>query len=76
MAEGKSGSGGIWAEAARVGLGVLQWPPDVFWRATPAELRLALEGRFGRSGAAAPLDRAELGALARRFPDRHGNSGH
>lgn len=60
---------GIWAEAARVALGLLQWSPEVFWRATPAELRLAIAGRMGRNGAVAPLDRAELAALARRFPD-------
>lgn len=61
--------GGIWAEAARVALGLLHWPPEVFWRATPAELRLAIAGRMARSGAVAPLDRGELTVLARRFPD-------
>lgn len=59
----------IWVEAARIALGILQWPPETFWAATPQELRLALEGRFGWIAEAAPLGRAELATLRRRFPD-------
>jgi len=54
-------------------MGVLRWPPDVFWNATPAELYLAFEGMTGRAFAgieAAPLTRAELEALIALFPDR------
>lgn len=58
------------AAAARVAMGLLQWPPEVFWRATPAELRLALEGRIQGPRADPPVDRAELTALCRRFPDQ------
>lgn len=54
--------------AARIATGVLGWPPEQFWRATPQELRLAIEGRLGR-GAAADFGRADLAALMARFPD-------
>ncbi len=53
--------------AARVATGVLGWTPDTFWNATLAELRLAIEGRFGTTpavGVAADLER-----LMREFPD-------
>ena len=61
----------ICEDAARLATGLLGWPPDVFWRATPQDLRLALEGRLGRVRAArAGLGKAELAALMARFPDK------
>ncbi|MGE7206455.1 phage tail assembly chaperone [Sphingomonas sp. NPDC019816] len=49
---------------------VLGWPPDRFWRATPAELHglvAALTGA-GRGGSD-PLPRATLARLREMFPD-------
>lgn len=54
--------------AARIATGVLGWPPEQFWQATPQDLRLAIEGRLGL-GAASDFGRAELAALMARFPD-------
>jgi uncharacterized phage protein (TIGR02216 family) len=51
----------------RLALGVIGWPPDVFWRATPRELAAALDGRFGRTSA--PVDRAALDRLMAAYPD-------
>jgi uncharacterized phage protein (TIGR02216 family) len=51
-----------------LGLGVLRWSPDAFWRATPAELAAALEGIAGRR--AEPPARADLARLMAAFPDR------
>lgn len=56
------------ADAARLAMGLLGWPPETFWRATPQDLRLALEGRLGRSGEA-EFGRADLARLMVRFPD-------
>jgi hypothetical protein len=53
--------------AARLATGGLGWTPATFWAATPAELRLALEGRFG--GATMPLGAAELARLRERLSD-------
>jgi uncharacterized phage protein (TIGR02216 family) len=53
--------------AARVATGVLGWPPDRFWDSTPADLRLAIEGRFGATPAAGMA--ADLERLMREFPD-------
>lgn len=58
----------ICAEAARVATGLLGWSPEEFWRATPQDLRLAVEGRLGRSETAG-FGQAELAALMARFPD-------
>lgn len=49
-----------------LGLGVLRWSPDTFWRATPRELRAALGGP-GRPVAPAGAD--DLARLMRAFPD-------
>jgi uncharacterized phage protein (TIGR02216 family) len=49
------------------GLGVLKLSPDQFWRMTPRELALALEGVHGR--APEPLTRGAFAALMERFPD-------
>nr|WP_293423504.1 rcc01693 family protein [Phreatobacter sp.] len=56
-----------WDDALRLALGVIGWPPDVFWRATPRELAAALEGRLGRIGM--PVDRPALDRLMAAYPD-------
>lgn len=56
-----------WDDALRLALGVIGWPPDTFWRATPRELAAALEGRLGRIGA--PADRGALDRLMAAYPD-------
>jgi hypothetical protein len=33
--------------AARAALGLLGWPAEIFWQATPADLLLVLEARLG-----------------------------
>jgi hypothetical protein len=53
--------------AARVATGVLGWSPNQFWGATLADLRLAIEGRFGATPAAGMS--ADLERLMREFPD-------
>ncbi len=58
-----------WDDVLAFGLGVLRWPPDVFWRATPRELAAALRGMRGRAGAE-PLGRADLHDLMTLFPDQ------
>ena len=55
-----------WPGLMRAGLRGLGLRPDEFWALTPAELLLML----GEAGAAAPLNRARLDALAAAFPDR------
>lgn len=56
--------------AGRVATGLLGWPPDHFWAATPAELALAIEGRIGVGvEACAPLDAGSLQRLMREMPD-------
>jgi uncharacterized phage protein (TIGR02216 family) len=47
---------------------LLGWSPDSFWRATPAELRTALEALVGPREQ--PLGRREMDALRERFPDQ------
>ena len=56
-----------WKDAIGFGLGVLKLPPETFWRMTPRELAAAIEAVRGRNGA--PLPRARLDELMRRFPD-------
>jgi uncharacterized phage protein (TIGR02216 family) len=46
---------------------LLGWSPSSFWRATPAELRAALEALAGPQ--AAVLAKDEMRALMERFPD-------
>ena len=52
---------------------VLGWSPDVFWRATPAELGAVLGALAGLEGAgpegAAPPDAREIARLKEMFPD-------
>lgn len=51
----------------RLALGRLGWTPQAFWLSTPRELAAALEGAFGRTGAAA--DRPMLDRLMAAYPD-------
>lgn len=55
-----------WAALMRAGLRDLGLAPEVFWRLTPAELRLMLDAE----DRAAPLTRARLDELVAAFPDR------
>ena len=50
---------------------VFGWPPDVFWRATPAELGAVAVAAAVTAGAgeAAPPDAATLARLKEAFPD-------
>lgn len=55
-------------------MGVLRWPPETFWRATPTELAMAIRGLGGNGGAGrgsavSALSLAELDVLVARFPD-------
>ena len=55
-----------------LGLGVLGWPPEVFWRATLPELMRALDGwrlarGLRRTGAPEPLSRPAFEALKARL---------
>lgn len=57
-----------WRRWLSFGLGVLRWPPDVLWRATPRELAAAARGIHGEPPTA-PLARDDLARLMARFPD-------
>lgn len=57
-----------WAEAMRIGLGILRLPPNAFWRMTPRELAAAISGLQG-AVPQAPTRRA-FDELLARFPDR------
>ncbi len=57
-----------WREAMAVGFGILRLSSRDFWALTPRELAAAIEGL--RGGAQAPMTRAALDALARKYPDR------
>jgi uncharacterized phage protein (TIGR02216 family) len=46
-------------------LGVLRWPPHVFWRSTPRELAAAA----GAAGRPEPPDGPALADLMATFPD-------
>ena len=56
-----------WDEVLGFGLGVLRWPPDVLWAATPREIAAAASA-FAPTRAQAP-ERAEMAALMALFPD-------
>lgn len=55
----------------QAGVGVLGWPPAVFWQATPRELRVALDGYMGHNGQTVrpPLSVSRLGELMSAYPD-------
>jgi len=52
-----------------LGLSVLRWSPDQFWRATPRELFAAWEGLSG-GRRMEPAARGDLRRLMEAFPDR------
>lgn len=54
-----------WPALMRAGMRGLGLTPDVFWRLTPAELRLML----GQGAATGPMSRAGLDALLAAYPD-------
>ncbi|MCX5519482.1 phage tail assembly chaperone [Kaistia defluvii] len=56
-----------WREAMAIGFGLLRLSSREFWALTPRELAAAIEGLTGRTHA--PMDRAGLDDLMRRFPD-------
>ena len=67
-----------WTHAIGFGFGVLRLSPQAFWQMTPREFALAVEAVLGPR--AAPLERARLEQLMRRYPDggrkRHGKPEH
>lgn len=65
-----AGFAGLAATASRVATGILGWPPDLFWRATPAELAHAIAGRTGvHADSMMPLAGPELMRLMQEMPD-------
>ena len=69
MQQGASFTNGAARLAGQVGW-LLHWPPETFWRATPAELGAVLSAATGGADAvpAAP-DRDVIGKLQEMFPD-------
>ncbi|WP_112663101.1 rcc01693 family protein [Microvirga flavescens] len=57
-----------WEEAMHLGLGVLRWSPDTFWRATPRELIIAWEGLSG-GHKQVPLLHHDMQRMMAAFPD-------
>lgn len=57
-----------WAEAMRLGLGILRLAPESFWAMTPRELSAAAAGLTGPTRTAAP-SRDRLADLLKQFPD-------
>lgn len=55
-----------WAEAMRLGFGVMRLSSRDFWGLTPRELAAAFGGTAGRS---TPPSRESLAELMRKFPD-------
>jgi uncharacterized phage protein (TIGR02216 family) len=51
-----------------LGLGVLRWSPDAFWRATPRELMAAFDGLRGGRGPE-PAVHGDLRRMMAAFPD-------
>ena len=45
------------------------WPPDQFWRATPAELMALVQALCGASEDAAPPDKGVIAAMMEALPD-------
>jgi uncharacterized phage protein (TIGR02216 family) len=56
-----------WRRWLSFAFGVLRWPPDAVWAATPRELAHA--ARAFMRDAPPPLDRATLEALMAHHPD-------
>lgn len=57
-----------WQGLMRLGLAELRLDPAAFWALTPVELLILA----GRDGGTAPMARANLDALAARYPDETG----
>ena len=51
-----------------LGLSILRWSPDIFWRATPRELSAAWEGLCGGRKIGPALS-GDLRRLMEAFPD-------
>ncbi len=64
-----------WAEAMRLGLGVLRLPSREFWAMTPREFMAAVSGLARPIDNARPMDRTRFEQLAQRFPDTERKSG-
>jgi uncharacterized phage protein (TIGR02216 family) len=58
-----------WEETMGFLLGVLGWPPQAAWGATPREVALAIAGRSGSAPSRA-MDGAGLSALMQAYPDQ------
>lgn len=58
-----------WRGAARAAMGSLGWSPQIFWTATPCDLKLALSRDEPRTEQGDALTGAELRALRAAFPD-------
>ena len=57
-----------WDEVMAVGLGVLKFSPQDFWRMTPREFARAIAPMT--AAPVPPIGRAGLVALMRQFPDQ------
>jgi uncharacterized phage protein (TIGR02216 family) len=58
-----------WEDAMMLGLSVLRWSPDQFWRTTPRELLAAWEGLSG-GRRMEPAVTSDLRRMLEAFPDR------
>ena len=63
-----------WAEALRLGFGVLRLSSRAFWGLTPRELAAAFEAAGGRGRGAAP-GRDVLARMMAAFPDEERRDG-
>ncbi len=57
-----------WDDVLAFALGVLRWPPEVMWAATPREIAAAARALAPHHGNQ-PLDGASLDALMQLYPD-------
>ena len=57
-----------WDDAMALGLSILRWSPESFWRATPRELMAAGQGLHGRRMIEPALN-GDLRRLMAAFPD-------
>ena len=65
-----------WRDWMKLGLGVLRFSPDVFWRMSLAEWLAARDGIMGGGGqtpADSPVMAAELEHLIKSYPDWKGD---
>lgn len=54
-----------------VGLGILQIPPDQFWRMTVREFWAVYRGRVGRKKPEKPLTMADVREMEKRYLNGH-----